>query len=254
MNDLSVAIGDALANNRCSVIHQSSVYMTDRPENAGKSGSIGHRGNSDVEVGHSFELTALLRAIGAHSSARLSLNNVRIFGRIADDDFPHYHGYSRRDLSASPGRFHFIFMTVHSIARYDPATGCVIVGECLRDINVNGEPGLILIHEVEGILVKEALEVGDAIILPSGVYHTFAALDGVYASYGAIEACDDAAFMYQGHHYAEDEREPREVLANTIRAMTGVYPQNIADLTLADIPGLANYVEPRFRQRVGTRV
>jgi hypothetical protein len=249
MNDLSVAIADALAINRCCVIPRSSIYMTDRPENSDKCGSFSSRGNSDVEVGHSFDLSAVLRAIGECANARFSLNNIRVFGRIADDDFPHYHGYSQDDLRAAPGRYHFIFMTVHNIARYIPNSDCVFVGECLRKIEVDREPGLILIHEDDGILRKQALQVGDSIVLPSGVHHTFAALDGVYASYGAIEVCNDPAFMYQGHHYEEEERDPCEIVANTIHSMTGVRPPNVSALTLADIPGFANYVEARCRHK-----
>jgi len=244
MKDLTTVIQEALAVHRCRIIPNASIYLTDRPENYGKRGSRGSRGNSDVEAGHSFDLVDVVRSFGDHRAVRMSLNNIRIFGRIADVDFPHYHGYSQREWKQLPGSFHFIFMTVQSIARIDTITGGVRIGECQREATSDGKPGLILIYEEDGVLLKEGLRVGDAIALPSGVYHTFAAADGVFASYGAIEVCDDERFMYQVH-YEESERDPRETIANTIQRVTGVRPSQVAHLTLGDIPGFEDYVEKR---------
>jgi len=222
----------------------ASIYLTDRPENYGKRGSRGSRGNSDVEAGHSFDLVDVVRSFGDHRAVRMSLNNIRIFGRIADVDFPHYHGYSQREWKQLPGSFHFIFMTVQSIARIDTITvACVSVNAKGRQQAMASQV-LILIYEEDGVLLKEGLRVGDAIALPSGVYHTFAAADGVFASYGAIEVCDDERFMYQVH-YEESERDPRETIANTIQRVTGVRPSQVAHLTLGDIPGFEDYVEKR---------
>lgn len=245
MESLTEAIKTAVTTGECMVLRASALYMTDHPRLVGSPGFLHDRGNSEVEAGHSFNLDEIVHCISADSKRlRVSINNIRIFGPISTRNFPHYHGYSREELRTKKGAFHFIVLMVQMIAPYDISENTIDTSRRIESITVEGEPGLILLYESEGFLRTERLSVGDAIVLPSGVYHTFAAAPGVFASYGAIEICDNPDVMYQAH-YEEKNRDPREVVANTIESLTGKRPPDSSKLTLGDIPGLALYVEDR---------
>jgi hypothetical protein len=78
--------------------------------------------------------------------------------------------------------------------------------------------------------------------LPSGVYHTFSALQGIYASYAALEICDKADAMYQTHFY-ESDHNAQEVIANTLEKEMGQRPSDISGLTLASVPSIKAWTQ-----------
>lgn len=244
MEDLTIKVGEALRTKGCTVIPNTSVFLSDRPLNASKPFGQGDKGNSDFDVGHSFNLWEVLSRRMAISRARISLNNIRIFGPVSARGCLHYHGYSEEELAASIDAFHFIIMTVHVIARYDSQSGEVQMDDRVPALEVKGKPGLVLIHERDGLLKIEPLEIGDTIVVPSSAYHTFSAAPGVFASYGAIEVCDNPAKMYQTH-YESEERNPNAIIANTIRHLGGFEPADLRKLSLADVPDFGLYVEER---------
>ncbi|MGH8559923.1 MAG: hypothetical protein ACRESZ_21220 [Methylococcales bacterium] len=247
MKDLTSIVREHVASAKCAVISKSTIYLTDRPENRGRNGFKDNNGNSDVEAGHAVDLLSVALPI-ASSAGRVyaSLNNIRIFGPISNQNFLHYHGYSNEELRNKIGAFHCILLTVHAVARYNRETGEVSLSNRIENVEVGGKAGLVLLHEEERVLRIEPLRVGDMVILPSGTYHSFSAAPGVFASYGAIELCDDPKFMYQVH-YEEGHRDFRLFIANTIEEITGSRPDDISRLTLADIPGLEHYVETRSK-------
>jgi hypothetical protein len=245
MNDLTARVQTALQRGSCIVLPNTSVLGSDRPLNRGKSICRGTEGDSDFEVGYPFDLAGILSIWpGAFQRAKISLNNIRIFGPISADACLHFHGYSKREIQSSSEKFHFLLMTVQVIAPYDARAGTVQLDENARKLDVNGQPGLVLLYEIDGVLKITPLKCGDTVVLPSGSPHTFAAAPGVFGSYGAIEICDDAGKMYQTH-YESDEPDRRQLIAATIEKTMGFQPPPDVDLSLADIPGFKLYVERR---------
>lgn len=247
VRDVTEEVKLALLRDTVSVIRDASLYRTDRPHHAGGHGSVGTKGDSELEAGLPSRLGMTIEEVFRTKELYWSLNNIRIFGPISEYDYPHYHGYSRQQLAEERLRgnkhaMQVVVIMVQAIAPYDETTQAVYFDEPIQTMrDKEGNDALIVIYEENGILKTQPLETGDMVVLPSGAYHTFSALPGVYASYAAIEISDAAEMMYQTHFMGNDQKA-RGVIANTVEAETGQHPEDDSKLTLADVPSLRAHV------------
>lgn len=235
---------EALRAGGCTLLKNKANYRTDRPAHIGKPESTHGRGNSESEVSYPLDLGKVCSVVGIKSPA-LCINSLRMYGQISQENPLHFHGYS----NPSPGKMEFIIFSVKMISTYDPSSGDVHVLRCCRNGKLNpeweGKAPLVFIYENDGLVQHIAPEAGDMVILPSGVFHEFSCLPGVFVDLSSIEVASDVAILSGGSWKRDDGSNPFEVIAATIAHETGTFvpKEDIGNLTLADIPSLVPYVE-----------
>lgn len=248
MRDLTEELREAVNKNECTIIKDTTLFSSDRPKWRGEKYSTGVLGDSDIHAGMSFDFNTVCGAlVHQRKSPLMSLNNIRIYGPVADAGFLHYHGFSREHIEENKDDYQFIMLTVQAIQPYDPASDLVDFSTPHSSLQTpDGQPGFVVIHQKGDILVVDALETGDTVVLPSGVYHTFSAAQGIFGYYGAIEVASHPDKMYQAH-FRDETIDPRIIITKTIEHETGRRPtaRDIPFLTFKDIPSLRPYVEVR---------
>jgi hypothetical protein len=158
--DLTVEIKHALKRGEASVIRNASLFRTDRPHHSGNHGSIGTLGDSELEAGLPFQIFATINEIFQNENPFFSMNNVRLFGPISEKDYPHYHGYSKKDLKnlhdqGNSAAMQTIIIIMQAIAPYDEKTQNVNFNDTVSDIcDPESNSAIILITEEGGILKK----------------------------------------------------------------------------------------------------
>ena len=244
-SDMTARIIEAIRSGRCTLLKNRANYRTDRPANAGKLGNTHVRGNSESEVSFPFNLGKICNEVGI-SSPTLCVNSLRMYGQISDENPLHFHGYD----TVAPEKMEFIIFSIKMIAPYDPSTGAVFAGDCTRHSSQapsswDGKPPFLLIYEEGGLVRSLTADVGDVVILPSGVFHEFSCLPTAFVDVSSIEVASEVAIL-SGASWKRNERETaQKVISRTIYAETGYRPPAAAEptLTLADIPSIAAYVE-----------
>lgn len=241
--DLTGLICEAITAAQVSVIHNACVYSTDRPINKHHHGFLGPNGNSEVEAGHSYNVEQVLSVMSSpRERLRMSMNSIRIYGQIPGTGVMHYHGFSKSNLKKIQDSSQVILFVVHSIGEYSDER--TITVSDARGTGGNDRAKSVLIYEEGDYLVANPLDVGDMVVLPSGIAHTFAALPGVWASYGVTEIASHSDAMYQTH-WLEEEGEGTKLqcmIRNTM-LKEGV-PEDTPSrlLGLYDIPSMADFI------------
>ena len=240
--DLTDRIANAMQAHRVAVIEDASVYSTDRPVNEHHHGFLGPRGNSEVEAGHTFSLESVLGSLcNDRSKLRMSINSVRIYGSVPSRGVMHYHGYSKAHLASIEQASQVIIFIVTGIGTYVDERTCTVSEGRGRGVEDERSP-TVLIYEDEGQISSAELAEGDMIVLPSGIAHTFSALEGVWATYSVVEIATDSKVMYQTH-WIEEEGEGSRLQACIARTIgiQSVEPTRI--LGLGDIPSIKPYID-----------
>jgi hypothetical protein len=207
MEDLTESVCWSLTHSRVKIIRNATVYSTDRAENHYHPGYLNKPGNSEVEAGHTFLAQKVFEKMGCETNnIRMSINNIRIYGRIPAKNTLHYHGYSKKHKEALGQVNQFIIFVVNALGSYTDRTISILEkGQESTELHKTA-----FIFEDEGQIKVKELSVGDMLILPTGISHTFAATDDTFASYSVIEIASDANVMYQTHWY-EDEGEGNKI-------------------------------------------
>ncbi|HIK04137.1 MAG TPA: hypothetical protein IGS40_05395 [Trichormus sp. M33_DOE_039] len=250
LNHTTELIIEAIKSGKCTLLKNKANYRTDRPANKDKMGSLHTRGNSESEVSHPIDVGRVCREVGIESPV-VCVNSLRMFGQISDENPLHFHGCSN-----SHAGMEFIIFSVKMISSYNPETGAIFASECSRyfpyELHCGGVSPVVFIYEEDGIVKHIAAEVGDMLILPSGVFHEFSCLPRTFVDLSSIEVAADVSILSGGSWTREPGSTPEQVISRTILLETGNAPDNVDDLTLADIPSLKRYVEttiPRLDAR-----
>ncbi|XOV87594.1 MAG: hypothetical protein ACFHX7_22005 [Pseudomonadota bacterium] len=201
LRDLTNEIVVAIESGDVTVIRSTTVYTTDRPGNEEHPGFLGARGNSEVEAGHTFDISRVMLALAPQEPSRLrmSQNSVRIFEQIPATGVLHYHGYSKHYLAENPLARQVLIFTVNGMG--------AMIGDRTVSIPPKGVSGTwrtAVIFERNDRIEVEELGVGDMVILPSGRAHTLSTTSGCWASYSVIELADNPEVMYQTHWFEEE--------------------------------------------------
>jgi hypothetical protein len=240
--DLTTAqVIKAILSGQCTLLKSKANYRTDRQANAGKPESTHTRGNSESEVSHPINIGDVCEATGIISPI-LCVNSLRMYGQISYENPLHFHGYA--NPSVNPCRMEFIIFSIEMITSYEPSTGNIngllSSRDCdLRDLE--GNQPVIFMFEEGGIIKHIFPEVGDMVVLPSGVFHEFSCLPGVFADLSSIEVASNVEILSGGSWQRNEGTSFNAVLLATVATETGVYPEN--ELSLADIPSLKPYIE-----------
>lgn len=255
--DITEQLCQATNLNYCSIIKNAGIYSTDRPANRFHPDCWQVEGNSNSEVSYAFDLMKVSQAVSSQfKNPKITINRLEIFGSASEKNTLHYHGYRQEILAKGEKSAQFIIFAIKKIAPYDPLTGDILDAFNQRNLPMMNEsiknqyfpveslPPVILIHEVQGIICAETISTGDIIYMPSGAYHEFAALPGWYAQFASTEVSQELSEMFQAS-WEEEGRDIKEVIAKTIEKEVGtpVPMSSRSQLTLRDIPSLAQYIE-----------
>ena len=223
-------IAKAIKSGKCTVLSGYGEFETDRAINKGHPNYIGVEGNSEEEASKPFDLMTVINAIGI-KKPRIAVDSLRLFGSVHTADPIHFHGYAPHELKQGKGEAQLVFLK--DAAPYDPKTGIIDHKNMVRNGHLmspemrskmlsKDKPPVIIVVEIEGIVKRLPLNVGDVLVLPSGAKHHFSCLPGIYADISTIEIADTVHAM--GKTTWEKPEYYQRVIADTIEQETGKRP------------------------------